>query len=257
MQNLTLANCSTTAMTVYDNRDETAYTVQKLSDGKCWLLDNLALDLTNQTVVNALTNANTNASTTTLNYLKNGGGTSSNKYAITGLSLSNWTSGSSFSAPLVNTSYKNTTNSGDSLSGATSWKYGMYYNYCAASAGSYCWGNGSSSGSPSGNATEDICPKGWHLPTGTSTGDYYTLYGTYYTTATKLRNALHLPLAGGADGNGVSGRGSAGGWWTSSKFSNNTGMDTLYIYNSGANVNGSPMGAGRDLGYSIRCIKSS
>ena len=37
--------------------------------------------------------------------------------------------------------------------------YGGYYNYCAASAGTVC------SSSSAQNATQDICPKGWRLPT--------------------------------------------------------------------------------------------
>lgn len=37
--------------------------------------------------------------------------------------------------------------------------YGTYYNYCAASAGTVC------SGTIIADATSDICPSGWHLPT--------------------------------------------------------------------------------------------
>ena len=45
MQNMAASDCTTTVKTVYDNRDETAYHVQRLADGNCWMLDNLVLVL--------------------------------------------------------------------------------------------------------------------------------------------------------------------------------------------------------------------
>lgn len=42
---------------------------------------------------------------------------------------------------------------------SSSTSYGGYYNYCAASAGTVC------SSSSEQDATQDICPKGWRLPT--------------------------------------------------------------------------------------------
>ena len=44
MQNLDSSVCTTTATTVYDGRDGQEYTIQQLADGKCWMLDNLALN---------------------------------------------------------------------------------------------------------------------------------------------------------------------------------------------------------------------
>ena len=91
---------------------------------------------------------------------------------------------------------KKSANPDDSLcSDAKTWRYGVYYNFCAASAGSYCYGDGLTQGDPSGNATEDICPKGWRLLTGDTGGELDTLYasGNYNTVAT-YRNALHLSM---------------------------------------------------------------
>ena len=94
--------------TLTDSRDGTSYTVGKLADGKCWMLDNLALDLTNSTILSNLSSDNTNASTG-LPYLK---GTTtrdpdtdaSGQYATAG--VTNWTSSYSYSAPLVNMASK-------------------------------------------------------------------------------------------------------------------------------------------------------
>ena len=51
--------------------------------------------------------------------------------------------------------------------------YGAYYNFYTATAG---WGTLSVS---SGNAPQDICPKGWRLPTGDSSGEFGALASEY------------------------------------------------------------------------------
>ena len=149
MQDINSGNKSTvlsaltqdTTYQIKDNRDNETYCVGKLADGNLWLLDNLALDLTNSTVLSGMNESNTHASNTTLNYLKNGGGTTSDKYAITG--VVNWTdsptyaSSYSYSDPLVNLTDKDIIPS-DATSQAEQYKVGGYYNYCAASAGSFC-----------------------------------------------------------------------------------------------------------------------
>jgi Xaa-Pro aminopeptidase len=48
-----------TAYQLTDSRDGEVYNVAKLADGNCWLLDNLALDLTNTTVQSKLTSSTT------------------------------------------------------------------------------------------------------------------------------------------------------------------------------------------------------
>lgn len=239
-----------TTTTLRDSRDEQSYTVSKLADGNIWLLDNLALDLTNQTVINNTTSANTNATSTSLNYLKNGGGTASDQYAINGLTKTEWTSSNSYSAPLLNTTYKNTVNTNDTLSAAAkTWKYGIYYNYCAASAGSYCYGDGSNSGTSVGNSTEDICPKGWRMPTGGTSGDYGILYENY-NSLESIRNAFHLPLSGWLSNGQSSAQGETGGWFSATRLTNSN-MYGIHIESTGVTVTRTPS---RVHGNTIRCI---
>ncbi len=251
LQNVTSATCSTTATTAYDNRDEEAYTIQKLADGKCWLLDNLRLDLTNATVKNNLTASTTNASATTLNYLKNGGGTTSDKYATAGVAI--WTGNYNYSAPKIATS--GTEDGGwtkDTLQsyGSGSGKIGIYYNFCAVSAGSYCYGNSTSIGSSSGNATEDICPAGWRLPTGGSSGEYRALYTAYSSNITNFKNALRIPLSGYFN-NGRYSWGSYSGFWSSTR-KDDSEMEALFVAASFVYPNGS--GMGRAAANPVRCI---
>ena len=172
--------------TLVDNRDSHQYTVMKLDDNKCWMLDNLDIDLVAKK--STLSSSNTNVTDAVLNYLKNGGGTTSNRYATS--AVANWTTGqASYTQPLVNRSgncnstynastnpypclftgsYSNTldlstkatSTSGPTTFGVGSTKLGTFYNYCAASAGYYCF----SSGSASGDNSYDVCPSRWQMP---------------------------------------------------------------------------------------------
>ncbi len=260
IQDVTPSVCPTTPARVYDIRDNNIYTIQKLADGKCWLLDNLALDLTNATVKNNLSETNTNASDTTLGYLKNGGGTTSDQYAITGViewtSSPNYASSYSYSDPLIATS--GTGNNGDwtkdtaaplAMSQSGSGKIGVYYNYCAASAGSYCYGDGTSVGTSSGNATEDICPVGWRMPTGGDSGEYQALYAAYSSDNAAFVNALRTPLSGYFNNGSASIQGSGDGFWSSARGSS-YGMYGLFV-NTSVNPRNSSY---RLYGYSIRCV---
>ena len=260
MQDATSSICS--AVTegqvgeVIDTRDNIVYHIGKLKDGKCWLLDNLALDLT------------------TLGYLKNGGGTTSDKYAITG--VVNWTdspsyaSRYSYSDPLVNltnkdvvpTSYNGTDDPMKDAVVAGNWKVGGYYNYCAASAGSYCYGNGTSKGTSSGNATEDICPKGWRMPTSKTSGEYSALANAIYgstdstrdsTAYANYRSALRLPSSGRFKNGSANNQGSNGNFWSSTR------IDDYGMYSLGFITNYLVPASyvDRDEGYSVRCLLGS
>ena len=252
--------------TLTDSRDGTSYHVAKLADNKCWMLDNLALDLTSSTVLSAMNESNTNASNTTLGYLKNGGGTTSDKYAITG--VVNWTdsptyaSSYSYSDPLVNmaskdivpTSYNGTDDPMKDAVVTGNWKVGGYYNYCAASAGSYCYGNGTSSGTSSGNATEDICPAGWRMPTSNTSGEFQVLYNnSSYNTYANYRAALHLPLSGYFYRGSPYNQGGDGSWRSSTRYSNSS---MYYLYATTSTIRPADDGS-RNVGSSLRCVAGS
>jgi len=238
-----IANGTTGTLT--DSRDGTSYTVGKLADGKFWLLDNLALDLTNSTVLNALSASNTNASADSLTSLRSGNRAAGDQYANG--ALGNLTTGFNNSVALVNADYKDQTQPLAMEQSGTG-KIGVYYNYCAASAGSYCYGNGAENyGSPSGNATEDICPAGWRMPT----GEYQALLTTLNNDKAAFVNALRTPLSGDYVGSAYS-QGEDGHFWSSRR------GDYRYMYFlkvSASNVSSST--SKRNVGYSVRCILGS
>ena len=235
-----------------DQRDGTAYTVGKLADGNIWLLDNLALDLTATGASTAITAANTNASATSLNALFNGveGGGQDGNLAQAAVIDYFW-DWSSYN-PIISTVYN-----GDTLSDLTDtsgtvggdWPVGVYYNFCAASAGSYCYDGGGQ-----GDATEDICPAGWRMPSGSEYGSLYDEFEYESDQLTAFRNALRVPLSGQADlSTGYASLGRRGYFWSSTNVDSYGTMNHFEIdgiYELYANVTSDSASAG----FSVRCV---
>ena len=298
MQDINSTICSAVTINQYgtltDSRDNQNYTVGKLEDGHCWLADNLNLDV--YTYRNTISTANTHITdSTALTRFRSGGGTASDKYAMTGI-VAGWTTSPnySYSAPLqnrngkcqsstyqclspyqnANYTYNNvidkygadpgTSGSGTATTtyniGPGSYKIGTYYNYCAASLGSYCYGNGTSAGSPSGNATTDICPLNWRLPSGGASGEYQALdtvlqtkYPSTYRTSTSpfsMQTMLSTPVSGGYDSGTAYRQGVFGYFWSSTSNSS-TAMYNMLV--SGTGVLPQSLNH-RNGGRSVRCI---
>lgn len=232
MQRMKKDDCPTTPSIVVDSRDGTEYYVQKLADGNCWMLDNLRLNPTTVSL-DDLKGA-TNASDTSLTYFKNGGG--SGQYPAAGVTASSWQN--SLVLPYVKTDYMNVVPS--SAVGAGSGKTGVFYNYCAASAGSYCYSSGV------GNANEDICPYGWRMPT---SSNYQVAYATYGSNVNTFRNALSLPIVGSVSGGSLAGQNGYARYYTSTYY--NSGR-MMYMF-----LSGTPNVADnleRWYGASVRCV---
>ncbi|MBR3332064.1 hypothetical protein IKG28_00290 [Candidatus Saccharibacteria bacterium] len=266
-----------------DIRDNSIYHVGKLMDGKCWLLDNLALDLTDSNVQSTMldeTNTKTNASYTSLTYLFGINSRDPNtdpdgKYATAGVVLNK---NLNYSVPHITIDNKDMVPS-DTLSQAGGWKNGILYNFCTASAGAYCYGNDTSYGISYDNpdsaidADEDICPSNWRMPTGgaidtsvsgtnSGAGEYSNLAKAITGNAssfngnpayTNFRNAGRFPLSGYTSGNDVGsvhGRGSLGYFWSSTRVDDYT---VRFIYMTTESI--LPRSSGRrGNGSSVRCI---
>lgn len=267
-------------MQVVDERDNTIYWIGKLADERCWLLDNLALDLTDTNVKNVMYNSSdsahntmTNATNEQLGYLFNGGrvdgDSTTNNLPTTG--VTNWitTSNSySYSQPLISLSNKNEiqnlsgSDSLNNLVSVESWKIGVYYNYCAVSAGSYCYGNGeNSAGTPYGDVMQDICPASWRVPTGGEDGDYQVLIIAYPSVSggdsqyIRFRKALRLPLSGfyyhGNNQYNVN-DGVVSYLWSSNYYGNKS-MYSIHVESITPSINVSTV-ENRRGGLSVRCI---
>ena len=155
-----------------------------------------------------------------------------------------------YTAARIDASYKDTTTTGY---GSGSKKIGVYYNYCAVSAGKLCHGSDAES------IQYDICPKGWRLPTGTEsqlTHEYYNLYRSYSNNYTNFRNALSVVLSGlhsnSLNGDTATSQGTNGYFWTNG-YSDGTYM--LASNFSSSAISGPQANALRNEGLTVRCIK--
>ena len=228
-------------ITLMDSRDNEEYLVGKLADGNCWMLENLRLDISDTTVQSNLDSTTTNATDTVLNYLINGGGSS--PYPANGVIAKTATGGSwadSYPNPYIATQYRDVIQT--AVGSAPAGKIGIFYNFCAASAGSYCYSNGTGKGSPS----YDVCPKGWRLPI---VNEYTTLYNSYGNVADFMLS-LSTPLSGNFVENTLKLQGTNGYFWTST-FATGQIMRDLRITASTVSYGNS---AGRYCGFSVRCI---
>ncbi|MBR2831184.1 hypothetical protein IKE83_02390 [Candidatus Saccharibacteria bacterium] len=267
MQGLAYNSCTTTAQTVYDVRDGNSYTVQRLADGKCWLMDNLSFDLVNVPPTDL--QGNTNASNETLAKLKNGGGASDDQYTTAAVveTSSFGLSGDAYTAAKINSSYNGKDKNTEWLyDGTNKGKQGIYYNYCAASAGSYCYTSGNPSSDPDTttliDAKEDICPAGWRMPTSGASGEYQNLCTTAwgsacsngmdmsYSNAKSIQSVLHAPLSGYFSNNSTSGQGNSGLFW-SSTYGNDGKMYALFVQKSKSWTQSSNY---RYNGFPVRCV---
>lgn len=281
-----------------DTRDNQTYAIAKLSDGDCWMIENLRLADTHKngssTVPTTLTTANTN------NPLNNNDSTNptvtlKHNYAdsqtFTNLSASSsavydateapdgWCSDAS--AACIDQSRIRTTNTAERASYRPNYtmsayvslySYGNYYNWYSATAGRGTYST------PTYQSTEgDLCPAGWHLPTGGSIGEYGMLsislggyknanneaqamtVSTLPDNQTMLERIQHFPnnfiYSGYTNGDILYLRGSRGYYTTSTATLNNNTFD-FYFGPNGIGVYPGLGSASKYYGRVIRCKAS-
>ena len=267
-----------------DTRDNQTYAIAKLSDCKCWMIENLRLDNTAE-----LTIANTN------NPLNDGANVTL-KHNYTDTQTYNTLSATSSVAYNADTApdgwcgsnsaacddqsrlrTDNTANRATYASGATMsananlYSYGNYYNWYSATAGRGTYDTGAGV-----TTTGDICPAGWQLPTGSGSGVFGLLSNslggyknasnvalimnssTTPTAAIMSKRIRHFPNnfvnSGYVNGNSHSFRGSSGHYNPSTAYSSNYTYSLSFdntIFNPGIDFNGF-----KYQGRSVRCIVS-
>ena len=264
-QELTKTMCNTIAITqnktVKDVRDNNTYMVGKLKDGNCWMLDNLALDPTNPITAANMNASNTNATHEAITNLLNGGSTTTGWSSVAVENkITGWDTTSpnnAYEYPYVNNQSKDTlvTSYGPASTNGQA-KVGIYYNYCAASASTYCYASGQGVDVPDTviDAPQDLCPANWRMPTGGNTGEYSKLaqkYGSDATSNNSLQYNLSAPLSGYYFGNAAGNQGSYGNWWSSTYNSSNymyyLNVNPTYVSPDSSSVN-------RIDGQSMRCL---
>ena len=223
-----------------DTRDGKQYWVAKLDDGNCWMTQNLDLDIsvsglssidsdinTDDGVWNAnstyppmatekngvVTNASDNTGTYSWDfglYVK----TDPDNYdaycrEVKTLSGCNGWQDVSNMVPMAESRTDGVVVSGNTYD--AHYLAGNYYQWNAATAGS---GGTFTSNLTSGTAQSSICPKGWRLPTGDSSGEFQTLLGNTNQYTITQSPYFYVP-AGDVQGGSLSSPG-RWGYWNSS-----------------------------------------
>ena len=254
--------------TLQDSRDGQDYTVAKLADGKVWMTKNL-----NLAGGTALTSDDTDMPSNYTMPMENGFGSGNTlpASATKNSADNNLTDSTQFSDNTMAYVFNSGTTSDCGARGQNVPCY-SYYSWTAATLGS---GVGVSDAGT--NVTVSICPKGWRLPTATTsgasattnnnwkTGDNYALataYGanlesnyyenaaTFYNNAGPLTTVPNFLLAGYYYSGTFSSGGTDGFYW-SSTVSSATGA--YYLYFSTSFVNSASSNS-RYGGRSVRCI---
>ena len=256
-----LAQGSVTALT--DTRDDDTYAVAKLVDGKCWMIENLrladkddnnndiSLDSTNThnpslPLTNSWYYYNTQTTLTTSSHLSSTVDPTQTAWCNT---YSSNCEDQSMLATNNTTLFTNNTASSYSAS-SNVYSYGNYYNWYSATAGHGTYGK------TSGNTAGDICPVGWHLPTGDTTGEYHALNtalnagATDSTASNNLRSYPNNFVFSGYISASILYRNSYGNYWSSSG-GNNYNAYYLYFYSGYVNPDYSSSKYG---GWMVRCI---
>ena len=173
-----------TALT--DTRDGSTYAVAKYADGKCWMMENLRLDLSDTDVT--ISAQNTNKPTSDFMTAANAHPASSDSFCTGN------------NAGCVDRVLHNTNNINRELlpsynanNSSSSWySYGAYYNYYTATAGN----GGYSLTTRGAQVNGDICPMGWRLPTGyAKSNDLGVLDVAYGGTGVKQETGSEGALA--------------------------------------------------------------
>ena len=252
-----------------DTRDNNVYAVAKLADNKCWMIENLRLadkDSNNNDII--LSSSNTHNPSLPLNnswYYKNQQGTltTSNHLSATSDPTSTnpdtaWCTTNSSDCDdqsMLNTNnttlYTNNTASNYSTS-SNVYSYGNYYNWYSATAGQGTYNK-------TGGTAGDICPTGWHLPTGGNNGELKALDNIINNGVNndtdESNNFRSFPInynySGYVNGSSFGGRNGIGEYHTATAMT--TGV--AYRLNIGPNgVSAGGDGQNKNYGKAVRCI---
>ncbi len=278
---------SVTALT--DQRDGDTYTVARLADGECWMIENLRLNAEDTLGDNnkALAQGYGDATVNNMGRFVGLADSENANFAVDDSSPTSATPANSLyyagvqegiaSMDIGQINYAgsripryNNTNTNRGLPASYvqqgsgtyyQWHgYGNYYNWAAAMANTdYVVAYSAAEG-----AGTSICPAGWKLPYGRNTGNGATLGGFYYLNtlmsgtsdsgSSRIWRSFpnNYTLPGSFSDSSVTGRRINGGYWTTT--SDGGWFGAYYFTLSTSYTNFNQQGDGRFIGRSIRCL---
>lgn len=220
-----------------DNRDGETYAVAKLADGNVWMVENLRL-VPSTAIINLLNTNNpttdfisaARTSSSTIDFCKN-----NNSDCVDAVSYN------------TNNINRTLTPSIDTDSNSSSWySYGVMYNWYTATAGNGTYDM------ESGTTTGDICPAGWHLPTGDD-GEFVALNNIVSGVSNDVNLRVYpnnFIRSGNFDGDNTDGRGKHGRFWSATASEKNKAY--RFGYNSSSITPNNTYN--KWDAFSIRCI---
>lgn len=258
--NTTMPIGKVTALT--DARDNDTYAVAKLADGKCWMIENLRLDYdaahnTDGSLAQGYGGVFAGLAEPETTYDGFNNVTIANSLYYSGIQSDtasidiNANDSSSLRFPRYTN--ENTVSSALNMSSPDTnvYLYGNYYSWAAAIANTNHYDSPTATddnGKTSETANTSICPYGWHIPTGTGSGEFGQLsnsLGGYKdeNNIAQTMNSNTTPsgvtminimkgypnnylYSGSQSSSGPGYRGSRGVYWTSTA----SGQDTVYHF---------------------------
>ena len=206
--------------TLTDTRDGSTYTVRKLTDGNCWMTQNLRLGKTGETYYLSAANSDLPTGVT---------------YTLEEPATGTWSDAPNDSHVVA---------SGDTSKG-------NYYSWPTAVAGTATYGT-----TGTDDATGTICPKGWTLPSASGDQSWANLMTTYgYVTeagvAEKFQKAPVSLVRAGYYNNGASltGSGTTGSYWSKTNVEATKATSLTLRYNEVTSGSSTKINGG-----SIRCL---
>ena len=252
MQDITPAVCNQAKVgdtaTLRDSRDNKTYNIRKMEDGKCWMVQNLALGSANTNTV--LTPADSDVA---VNFtIPASAVQTSGADAWDATSVHVYDTGQIWIEP---TSAGNDSIVHDTGTPPNQSQYvGSYYNWYTATAGT------GTESMFSNNATNSICPKGWRLPTGGADSEITTLTDALVNITTNTTSVPDASFTMQASPNYfvLSGRyhtehyrGGYGLWWSSTASPNGNRSHDLYLTASSVNPQND---SNKNNGFAVRCV---
>jgi uncharacterized protein (TIGR02145 family) len=267
-----------------DTRNNQEYRVRKLADDNCWMIDNLALELTDGMTLASDTTNVSEPEPKTIDFawstFENGSGTHNENFVTGGYLTTDGSSSSGVkidawrqvnpSDPNMSGSTNCRNNIGDSDNGNISYntnsktKCGYLYNFYTATASTV----DNAKATQYLTADGSICPAAWRLPTGTiadtdTASDFQNLDVKYggtggYRSANLAAQGLWLSAGawqgtyGGYYGSVLGDQGSGADYWSSSVSSAGYAYDA-YFYD-GNFVGPGTGNYSRHNGFAVRCL---
>ena len=245
-----------------DQRDNQTYAIAKLADGKCWMIENLRLDnqytvgnnQTDSTVTNESLSQGYNPSFIGLAEPESAdfsnSTTANSLYSIDG-STASTISGSNQGYRFPRYNNDNTSQRAENTTKANvnTYSYGNYYTWAAVIADTTRYTSGN-------HNTTSICPTGWHIPTGNTGGEYYTLNTNANSGSTSVSTGLrayptNFLYSGDFGTSSAYGRGSYGGYWSSAAIN---AYYSYYLYLYSTSVYPGTYNYNKYYGVAARCV---